>query len=350
MSIFSMPASLGLLGGGSAASVLGSALSAGSGNRAGRQARDWYDKQTASGMARTGRFYFGPEADSYIYDSLGLYDRTGGKGDALLNAQGGSISSRLRQLIEATTQRQTGNLAYYDQESKRLAGLERDALASYDTGGGRVMSQAMRGEDLARAWGQGREKIIEQDAGRQLRSADDTSKAMLAAAGLSNSTAMAQALQGNREAVGRNRDRAMQDLADSQIDRQRGAASDTLRASLQLDTGRNSAQQLALNRTYGRADGRMQLENQNLTRDIGMRQGELDQALQVLQSPQLNPWLGQDTSRYYPGSSVLGSALQTAGSGASALGSYGMGQNATLQLLRYLEASGNPQSYMGPII
>lgn len=57
-------------------------------------------------------------------------------------------------------------------------------------------------------------------------------------------------------------------------------------------------------------------------------------------SPQFNPWLGQDTSRYFPGSSALAAGLQAAGSGASALGSYGLGQNATLDLLRRLQQTG----------
>lgn len=348
MSMFSMPASLALLGGGAASSILGGALGANAQGRDARKARDWSDKQTASGMARVGRFYFGPQVDDYIHDSYGLYDKSGGGGD-FVAGQGGSVASRLRAMIEAVSGRQTGNLGYFDQDSARLAGLDQQALAGYDRGAGKVLSQAVRGEDMAKQWGQGREQIIRQDASRDLAAADDTSRATLAAAGLSGSTAMGQALAGNRERVGRNRDRALQDLSEGQIDRQLGAAGRTLNASLSLDTGKNSAQQLAVNRAYGRSGDRMQLENQNLTRDIGLRQGELDQALQVLMSPQFNPWLGADTSRYYPGSSAAASALQAAGSGASALGSYGLGQNATLELLRRLQG-GPSLDYTGPQI
>lgn len=342
MTAFPATAALGLLGAGSAASTLGSVLGASSQNRAGRQARDWYDKQTAGGMARTGRFFFGPQVDQYVYDSMGLYDRKGGGGD-FVSKMGGSASDRLRQMVEAVSQRQTGNLGYFDQDTQRLAGLDAKALAGYDQGAGKILAKATQGEDLARTWGLGRDRIIREDAGRELAAADDTSKAALASAGLSGSTAMAQALAGNRERVGRNRDRALQDLSEGQVDRQLGAQGRTLSASLQLDTGKHSAEQLALNRAYGRSGDRMALENQNLTRDIGLRQSEIDQALAVLQSPQMNPWLGADASRYYPGSSALGSALTAAGGGAAALGSYGMGQNATLELMRALQANGGGQ-------
>lgn len=268
----------GLLGGG--LSVAGGLLGGQSANRAGRQARDFYDQRTG---ARVNQF-------AGLLGGQGLVGALNGdpmtSGDAIARAFGapGGVVNRMNDLGRDFSRASNRELGRFDAETADL----------------RRMGE--RGMGLAAAYGRNRDAIIRQDSADSLSRANGLAAGRLAASGILNSTIGASQFNNIERQNQQEMQRSLQNAADSSIDRQIAA---------------NDAQ---VGREYGRGAVRAQLGQNNIQSRYQMRSAPLSVALQAMQSNIMNPWLGQSTSQYYPGVSGLGSALNGVGNTLGLLG------------------------------
>lgn len=325
------------IGGGSALSAIGSLVGGASANRAGRQARDFSDSRTGAQQLAVGSSFFGPEYADLVQTSQLLQiarqrqdipemERLTRLLNEGITRMGGPIQEQQRGLARSVSDRQTGNLAYFDAETAGLNADEDAAMGEFDKGTADQLA-------LADAWGQGRARVINEDFDTDLRAMDDSALATLAATGFGNSTARGNSLRENRTVNRRERTRALQDLSEASVDRRLGVAANrgNLRAGLRADrTGRR----------YSRAASRMGLEERNLGRDIALHGEPINSALAMHQSSVLNPWLGANTSQYYPGSSGLATALSEVGGAAAGLGAWGVGEQSALARIRAAQGRG----------
>lgn len=271
--------------GGAAIGAGGSMLQGQASGRGARAQRDFYDKRTGEGYQRYVNALYGPSAGNPAAWSV--------PGGAPPTPSAGSILGRLR------------GLADYGE------GQGQSILAGYNADSGRLGQMARGAESMAGMWGQGREKIIRQDSGEDLRDRNDASRAALGAAGFGSSTAVGNQLSANAESVGRNRDRALQDLGEAQIDRQLGARTQRL------------------NVEGGRSSGRTGLQAGLLSQNIGLRQAPISTELGAMESPIANPWLHYAGAYQPSGRSGLGEGLQQIGGLATSYGGYVLGQQQT---------------------
>lgn len=276
-----IPVAAALLGG-AALSAGGSLLGASRGNRLARQQRDWYDKRTGDGAQRLTNAYWGAGAGNPAAWSV--------PGGALPTPDAGSILGRLRGLGDYGESR------------------GREIVADYNADTGRLTNLAAGAEGMADQWGRGRDKIIRQDSADSLRDMNDASRAALAASGFGASTAVADRLASNAESVGRNQQRALQDLGEAQIDRRLGARTQRL------------------NVEGGRASGRTGLQTGLLSQSIGLREAPIRAEMSAVESPIMNPWLHYAGAYQPAGASGLGSALSNIGGLATSYGGYLLGQ------------------------
>lgn len=321
MSAFSLdPSVLALLGGGSALSSIGQLIGGGSNARAVRRADD---DQVGRFRGQQGQFGTGVFGEAYgrqpYYQTIyqqGLerndpnLTRQGLEGmQAFTNATGGPILDQQRQLANSVSQRQTGNLGYFDQDTNRLS-----ALANQMGGQNSQASMLAAGtERMAGSTGIGRDRIIRQDATRDQRNMDATARAQLAASGFGNSTAVGNATRANAQSVGENRDRALQASTDARLGAQMNARNTRVNLA-------NQQGQQQIGREYQRSGDRMTLENQNLTREIGLRQDPISTSLQTQSGAIFNPFLGYNA----PVAANTGSAnaLGSIGGSLTAGGNY----------------------------
>ena len=297
-----IPAAAAILGG-AALSAGGGLLGASSANRAARQQRDWYDKRTGEGYQRYINALYGPSAGNPALWSV--------PGGSPPTPEAGSILGRLR------------GLASYGE------GQGQSILAGYNADSGRLGQMARGAEGMAGMWGQGREKIIRQDSTDDLRDRNDASRAALGAAGFGSSTAVGNQLSANAESVGRNRDRALQDLGEAQIDRQLGARTQRL------------------NVEGGRASGRTGLQSGLLSQSIGLRQAPISTELGAMESQVANPWLHYAGAYQPSGQSGLGAGLQQLGGLATSYGGYMLGQQDLERLRQGNQAANTWRSNPG---
>jgi len=310
-------------------------LSGQSANRAGRQARDWNNDRFREQRGALGGLAFG---NSYL-DMMGsnLSPEHRAQLSQFLGSQGlgngGVVGAQNR--LAGRSERQGGNIMQgYNRETRNLAGQSGGNLAQ-------VMGMYQGMGQQADQWGRGREDIIRRDAGTANKAMDQTSLARLAASGFGNSTAAANQLQGNATATGRAMQDQLQGLSEAKIDRQ-------------LDIGKAGAAsrermgENQTNRDYTRAAGRTDLQLQNLTRNLNMRQAPLNTALGVQQSQIMNPWLSNPQG---PGAGIspLGAAGGTIAGGLASYGGYLQGQqnqasqNQQLQqLMAMMQGYGTP--------
>jgi hypothetical protein len=303
MSLFSLPLSLGLAGAGSLASALGGAFGASNANREARKARDFGIAEGARGMyGAAGALYGGSGGllptlmrlapgyrERFVNEVFGLTDQNTGLNLESLSAadlagylQGRGIGDsgqagylpQMRALADTVSARQTGNLRYHDATTQQL-------------------------RQIAEQFGRGQDERIDRDAARALAAANQQTSARLKAAGLGNTSAIANQTSANVRNI-------MQDARD---------------AKSLLDMERIDRLLGLLER---RAGGRAALEEGNLSRDIALRADPLERELQVnLQA------LTPSAQGYTPaGISSLGTALTTAGNAAAMLGMLGLGSQS----------------------
>ncbi len=280
--------------GGLAAGIGGSVLQGQAAGRNARAQRNYINTRTGEGYQRL----------------LNLIYGSGAGNPADWSKPGGTPPTPSQMSILGSL---AGISNYGEAEGNRIRG-------DYGRDSARLGALATEAEGMARNWGQGRGQIIRQDSADDLRNRNDVSRAALAASGFGNSTAVGNQLGANAESVGRNRDRALQDLSEAQIDRQLGTR--TQRLSVE----------------GGRASGRTGLDLSVLNSNLGLRRAPIDTELQAGMSSIANPWLSRPEPTYAAGGGA-GAGLQALGSGLTAFGSYKLGQQDLQSLLnqsRYL--------------
>ncbi len=378
----------GLMLGGSLLSGLGGLMGGIGRGRAGRQARDWYNSQTSSGMNRLGMLMYGPDAwINYLggtYEHQGQLwpaalegkladmtkpadmtdeqwaaeqDRLGKLADqwramqGFVNAQGGPIIGQLRGLRDTARQGSHYILNQYDQGTNRLLGASGQLASQMSQLFGRNTQQlsglATGAENMAKQYGQGMLDIADQDFNRSAKSIGDQTMAMLRASGLASSTAGAGALSRALAQNEQERARAKTNIQAATTDRVLGARSQRLGM-----LGQQFGQQQGIMNQIGgsevsmlanRLAGRTGLMRQNQQLDLNLAQLPINTMLGVTQGSVMNPWLGQNTSQYYPGNAAMGlsSAFGSIGNAMSGFGGYMYGQDmANQRFQQYLAAMG----------
>jgi hypothetical protein len=301
-----------MMAGGAGLSTIGGILGASSSNRAGRQSRDFYNDRTQEGSLRYGTALWGDRYRKLFPDTAGGYlspEDQAKAMDELAAANGGPVVPQLRQLADTVSARQTGNLRYYDDTTQRLdreSGRRR----------GDVMALARDAEGIARTSGLGSEQVIRDEAARTLREANGASDAAAVRSGFGGSTTRLALRNNNATRVG-------EGVARGLVDNRRATTASVLGARGQSLGLLSRFYDQDASRGIVRAAGRQDLEEGNLARDIRLRQDPINVTLAGQGSANVNPWLGQNTSQYYPGVSAAGTGLVNGGNALAMLGAYG---------------------------
>lgn len=371
-----MPAVVGgaLALAGGVASGVGGFFGAGSQNRAGRKARDYYHDQTLMGMASMARSLYGGDSLDYLAHRLDPYsfERLFGHGEREYtqrvpygegDAPDGFDITRLGKTRQATDPASAGwfNPAEFANAGPGLLGsmetIANDAIAEQEANvatlsdrfnllegrGDELMTQLGTGygqarrqvlgklgdqERTFREFGKQREGVIRSDAAEALANMNQASDARLGALGVNTLASNQRA--GNAAEINRETNRALTDVADRRAQLVGGSQGfqaqalsrlfgDELDATRQLGS-RN------LDRAQAQALALAGLRDQNVARGAQLRAQPLNMELSLLGSPLFNPWLGRQTSQFYPGFSGIGTAFNEIGKGAGTYGGYLLGQ------------------------
>lgn len=362
----------GLLGGlGSIFGAAGGSSAAKAQIQASRDAMNQYDTRTAEGMARQALALYGPDAEQYLREALPkeTFDKLFGTPAANPNFSDknrkrlADIDAEIQQLSQIRSTQDLGGRQKYGEKLNALKAerdaLVRDAGGSAGTSGSLDLAKfneyaknnpgflakmkqiadaeegkgasllgefnadsdrlASQGDQIAREaskYGEQERKRIKLASERALTSLNRTTGSRLMGAGLGNSTLMTGALAGNTQRVRESEDNAIGNVNDRM---------------LSLLTG---IRQGNLSGMYGRAGQKTGLQASLLDRNLNLRQAPLATELQMTTGAAFNPWLGHNTSQYYPGLSPSGTALSTignsiSGAGGLILGDYMQGRGAT---------------------
>ena len=261
--------------------AIGSVLGSQSTNRAGRQARDWYNDRTHEGYANYANSLFG----------LNIYNNQGGVNPGQTDPLDSGSLNLFGQ--NQNTLRRTMNL--YGQAQR---GFENDA--------GRISGMAAGAEGIARGYGTGANAIIDAQTARGLMAANALTQARLNASGLGGSTFSANQQANNTLNANLGAAQQKNEVRRQTTDRVLGARQDRVGTERALSSART-----------GLATGRAALFDTS-------RRANTEFQNRALQSPIMNPWLGQSTSQYYPGSSPGGSLFATLGTGLAGLAGSGL--------------------------
>lgn len=352
MSAFALdPSMMALLMGGQAIGGLAGLMQGASTNRAARQARDRYAQETSTAGNRLGSMVYGGD----LWDSVW---RSGIAGpdqqkyaDQYAAGIGGPLYKQMQDLIGAAGS--TKALDTFNADASALQGGNQaamlQALGAHDAGSADLWRMFSGGANAGLgAYDQGaagltkmlersgvdRGRIIRQDAAKQLRQTNDASLAALQAGGLGNSTLRANSIAGNARSVGEQQDRALTDLNDMVTNQKVGLGRSLLSERSGLQKGYFDQSAAALTDRANSRDATYQdflkqalnYQFANMGTRAGLTQGQEDRVsgakqnyINFLNSIQsggvMNPWLGQNTSQYYPGASGAASALNSFGSG-----------------------------------
>lgn len=262
------------LGLGAAGSVIGGQAP----NRAGRQARDWTNARNNEYRANYANSLFGRQ---------------------WLNNNGQVNPGQTDPLA-------SGSLNLFGQNQntlRRTMNLYGQAQQGFEGDAGRIGQMAGGAEGIARGYGAGSNALIDQQTARAIKAANATSQARLNAGGLGGSTFAANQ-QANNTLLG-NLGAAEQknEIRRQTTDRVLGARQNRVGTERALSSART-----------GLATGRAGLFDAS-------RRANTNFQNQALTSQIMNPWLGQSSSQYYPGSSPGGSLFATLGTGIAGLGS-----------------------------
>jgi len=208
-----------------------------------------------------------------------------------------------------------------------------DVSGFFGNARGQVGDAYRRAEGEARGWAQGREGQIREDSAEALKNQNQLTQAAMG--GLGANTLVGNQLQQNAQQNQRETSRALTDLGAARTDRVMGAqlsGADALRGLFgqegALSAGIGSQRQGAMERMRGGLQGlRMQkagsmygAEQALLAQQLGLMGAPLGMAGGFTQSGQFNPFLGHNTSQYFPGYSPGGSAANALGGGLGSLG------------------------------
>ena len=372
-----------LTGAGAIAGAAGSFFGGQSQGRAGRKARDWYDRQTAHNRQQMGGLLYGNQnamdlwassrfrepkfLENMIRDGLippppegmdlNTY-RNQLSENALKNTIGGPVLPGLRDISKFGEAQgyniggalkdqfaglnQQGNLDL--QQVMNLYGnVGQNTRGLFKTARQGVAQQFGRAESTARQFGAGRAQEIRRDFGENRKDLNQATDASLA--GLGVNTLRANQRTANERLLGREESRALTDLGDIQTQlvmnpqMQQAQAMTGLygqEASIMPQiglAGAGASQQIRQANLARQLSQTAQLAaqgNQNLNRNIGLRQLPYMTALNAQGGSVMNPWLGQNTAQYYPGFSPAGSALSAFGQFGGQLGGALLGKQLGL--------------------
>lgn len=286
--------------GGAALSAGGGAMAASGQNRAGRAAQGFSDMRTMQGQQRLLDALYGGNVGSkviryvpgvgYVYTQPDGTIQPGGATFGTLTPTSDSILGRQQAMAELYSQRAKGIEGQFEQGAAGLDDLYRQS------------------EGLAAQYGAGGEKLIDQETERQLTGANRRAKAQLTAAGFGNSTAVSN--QQSQNAIN-----AARGSAEAKL----GLRGEALSRRLGVRGQRAGATQQNLGR---RAD----LYTSLLGNEMNFRQLPVQTEYAAATSPIMNPWVGQNTTQFYPGASAGGTALTTGGNALGLYSSYLLGQ------------------------
>lgn len=330
--------------------------------QAGKDAMNQYDQRTAEGMARQALAMYGPQAEQYLRSALPkeTVDKLFGvpaANPAFSNQQRERLNAIDQEIQQLSGIRSTQDISKRQQYGDRLAqlqsereGLVRDAGGSAGSSGSLDLASfneyaknnpgflsqmktiageeeqkgqgllgefnadterlSMQGDQNAREigkYGEQERKRIALASDRALAGLNRQTQSRLLSSGLGNSTLLTQQMSGNTRNVREAEDNAMGSVSDRQLSMLSGIRQGNLSAA------------------YGRAGQKTGLQSGLLDRNLNLRTAPLTTELQMTTGAGFNPWLGRDTTQYYPGVSPGGSALSTIGNSISGVGGLMLG-------------------------
>lgn len=303
-----VPLLAGLAIAGTAASAAGGAASAAAANQAGRKARDLTQAQGAGTMLGARRALYGGGdsilpilerlepglRERFVRDVFGIDDRSTGTYRDLTVMTPQQLTDFVREMgADTSGGAGPGYLAQMRGLAEEFSGRQAGLRRGYD-------ADTQNFRTMAAQHGRGEAQRIDRDAARTLTGANRTTQAQLQAAGLGNTSAVANQTSANARLINEGAGDAKRRLADDQIDRM-----------------------LAL--LERRSGGRAALEEGHLGRDLALRVDPMERELAINLGPNMNPFAGVNNSQYYPGASALGSALTSAGNAATTAAGMGLG-------------------------
>lgn len=325
------PLTLALIGGGSAVNAIGGLLGGASANRAGRQARDFADRDLLAGQGTLATSMYGEQA-SYLPTLRRLLGEAQQRNDAAGAANYGqqiasvtrpsqnSILGRLESTGNDLIRLQNNDLAGFDAESARLEQMLGGAANEQRAAGDRTNRLAAGAESLASTAGAGRDRIIRRDAGKRRKALDQTSRAALAGAGFGNTTAVGNAMAGNARTVAEQEDNALQASQDARLEALLGARERRINTGQQVSGANYNAATNVAQGAAARNSQRTGLRSAQLANEQTLRLLPMQTQIGLEQSSVANPYLGANTAQYYPGASGGANALASVGNTLSATG------------------------------
>jgi hypothetical protein len=316
---------------------------------AGRDNREFDQRNLNQGMARYYAQLYGPqEAESMLRGSLGsdqfgkLFRDDAAKGrasrlselDGIIKQYGtNSRAARAAGVDLAAARRERSQLQAavksdptdaLDQSDFRQMGpgilsqysgladqAEREGASNmqrYDRDSDLLTQQARGIEGMARNFGAGERSRINRDFNDTMASTNRLTESRMLARGLGASTLLSQQLGGNARQLERGRQDALGSLGDRQIGLQTQLAGNTMGV------------------LGGRLGGRQALTMGNQDRVMGMRRGVIDTRAQAASGNIANPWLSRSTN-YNPGTSPSAASGATWGAALSGIGGNILGQS-----------------------
>lgn len=318
------------IGGGAALSAGAGAMSSSGSRSAANESKDLYGNNANQGVLNLGHLLYGNGfGTNYQWGQYGG-SWGGGAGGGNIGTSGPSTLNHGgmdKWTIHSDFPRDAqGNITYSGGSllgqlqgiSGQAQGRNAATQAGYNTDTGRLSGLAQGAEGMARQWGQGQGDMIRGDFGRQLASTNRQTQASLSASGFGNSTLGANQMSQNATANSREQSRALQELANQQIQQQEAARTQRL------------------NVEGARASGRTGLEQSITGQNAALQRAPLDVQLQAQMSSIMNPWLNQNASSYTAANNGGANALGSLGNAAGSFGGYQLGQQNQQSLLGQL--------------
>lgn len=292
-------------GAGALGSAIGGAIGAGAAGRAGRRARDTYDWRTHQGIGRYLLGLFGEDAGGAVDAMFKPTERR------FIRDETGIDTPEAR----AFSARYPGYMSVMGRIADNIPAQNAQLLGGYTDLEGGVNDLYARRVAEARAWGSGRAAEIDEDTQRAVGRAKAGIDARARAAGMYGSTMPGQLGAAAEIEGARQGSRLKTEVSMGTIDRALRAMEDQARTKTGLGTTRLGVQA-----------GLMGRQDEARERMAGT-------VMQALGSGIFNPHLGQDTTRFYPGQSGLGTALTSLGNGLVTFGSQRMANDRLNDLL-----------------
>lgn len=245
-----------------------------------------------------------PEGSKGVFDLQALTDQYAGSKGTVGQYQG---------VADEFKARGASDLAMFDSDTSKLARQGTNNLARIQANTRGLVNEASK-------YGAGREAQIARDSERARKSANDESAAFFAGSGLGNSTLLGNQLGANNRLFEEKKQDALQNLADNKVGLTMGAK--------QWGYGQQAAgADSNLARASQRSFGRSTLAEGIRGQDQSLAMMPIQARQQAFSGGTFNPFLGQNTSQYFPGASAFGSFAANTGNALAQLGSASLFSN-----------------------